>query len=280
MKFCFNWYGDNNDECLKVADEINIDLSKVKDLNDIKEFCEIHKNQRINLCINDFEAGVNDKLFETALSIQQELDIYNIIVRFPHYNKLIKDLLDKYNNPKFFFNTHINMWDMLYGYVNLGVTDIYIVEGLGFELEEIKKFLDKYENKPQIRVFPNVAQSSFDNIDGLRKFWIRPEDTKYYEDYIDIYEFFGENSKQKIYYDIYFKDKQWFGSLKEIIQGLDTDIDSKTIVPRFGVNRINCRQRCLKGRSCNMCKTIEILAQHFKEVGLNIIEDTEGKEEE
>ncbi len=169
---------------------------------------------------------------------------------------------------------------MLYGYVNLGVTDIYIVEGLGFELEEIKKFLDKYENKPQIRVFPNVAQSSFDNIDGLRKFWIRPEDTKYYEDYIDIYEFFGENSKQKIYYDIYFKDKQWFGSLKEIIQGLDTDIDSKTIVPRFGVNRINCRQRCLKGRSCNMCKTIEILAQHFKEVGLNIIEDTEGKEEE
>ena len=277
MKYCFNWYGNNQDECLNIADEINIKLEKVKDLNDIKEFCDMHTNQRINLCIDDFEAGINDKLFETALTIQQELNTYNIIVRFPYYNNLIKEILSKYKNPKFFFNTHINLWDTLYGYVNLGVTDVYIVEGLGFELEEIKNFLEDFENKPQIRVFPNIAQSSFDGIDGLNKFWIRPEDTKYYEEYVDVYEFYGEDNKQKIYYDIYFKDKEWFGPLNEIIQGLDSDINNTTIVPRFGINRINCRQRCVKGKHCHMCKTIETLADHFREVGLRVTNDEEEK---
>lgn len=280
MKYCFNWYGNSHDECLNFADEVNIDLSKIKDLNDIQEYCKQHINQRINLCIDwDYYNQEINQLIP-ALEIQQELKDYNIVIRFPVYNEQLKEVLKNYSNAKFFFETHIYTWDQLYGYTNLGVTDLYIVSGLGFELEEIKKFLDKYENKPQVRVFPNVAQSNFKDIDNLKKFWIRPEDTKYYEDYVDVYEFYGEPNKQRVYYDIYFKDKEWNGPLNEIIIDLDSDIKSPTIVPRFGVNRINCRQRCLKGRSCNMCKTIEILAEHFKEVGLKITEDTKGKKEE
>lgn len=52
MKYCIDFYGKQTD-LLNLVDEINIDLLKIKDLGDLEEFCEQHKNQRINLCIND-----------------------------------------------------------------------------------------------------------------------------------------------------------------------------------------------------------------------------------
>ena len=47
------------------------------------------------------------------------------------------ETLDKFRklNISFFFNEYIDRWDILDGYLNLGVTDVYIVNELGFEAD-------------------------------------------------------------------------------------------------------------------------------------------------
>lgn len=93
---------------------------------------------------------------------------------------------------------------MLYKFLNYEVTDVFITEQLGFEVDKVAEIV--HSKDVQVRAFPNVAQVQYENLDDIYKFWIRPEDVELYEDYIDVLEFFGEPEKQKIYYDIYAVD--------------------------------------------------------------------------
>lgn len=84
MKYCIDFYGEQID-LLNQADEINIDISKIKELNDLEKFCELHKNQRINLCINDYEDAINNKYLDYIFDFQQEHQEYSIYIRLPGY---------------------------------------------------------------------------------------------------------------------------------------------------------------------------------------------------
>jgi hypothetical protein len=135
-----------------------------------------------------------------------------------------------------------------------------------------------HKNNVSIRVFPNVAQSSWNGIDDLLKFWIRPEDIDFYSQYVDTCEFYGEDEKNDILYNIYSNDKKWFGELKEIIIGLESDIDSRYIVPRFVKKRVKCGRQCLKGGNCQICQHIKELSGNLEKAGLMVT--MEEKEEE
>ena len=206
MKYCINFYGENID-LLDKADEINIDISKLKDIMQIAEFCELHKNQRINLCINDFEDAINKHYLYEIFDIQKQLSSFNIVIRLPYYHTgYLEEINKKYPNRKIFFDKHINNWDELWLYLTYNITDMYITDGLGFELDKVSLILHNYSIA--IRVFPNVAQALTTETAAIKKFWIRPEDSEVYEKYVDTYEFFGEPKNQKVYYDIYAIDKQ------------------------------------------------------------------------
>lgn len=272
MKYCITWYGDNNSKMLEKAEEINIDLSKVKDLTDLPEFCEQHPNQRINLCIDDFEDGMNEGYFKIALDYQKDNPDKNIYVRLPWYNEAMNAVLLDYPDSKHFFNMLVNTWDVFYGLAESGVSDIYITGDLGFELDKIQKIAHEREDGEyiQIRVFPNIAMSDWKYLDDIKKFFIRPEDVGMYNEYIDVFEFWGDLEKQDIYYSIYKKDKEWFGRLNEIIIGFDSLLNSKTTLPRFSKKRIKCGRQCLKGGSCHMCNSIEALSENLEKAGLFI----------
>ena len=280
MNFCIDFYGDRTMELLKTADEINILLEKIKDLTDLPEFCEIHKNQRINLCVNDYdEDGINQLLYFAFDFQQEKKGIYDIVVRLPYFEKKIfEKIKEKYSEARFYFQIGCTTWDALLGFLNLKVTDVFIVEGMGFELDKIAPIV--HESGAKIRVFPNIAQSSWSDTLDLQKFWIRPEDTEKYEEYIDIYEFiYEEYDQQKVYYDIYFKDKKWFGDLNEIIIGLKEPINSSCLLPSFAERRIKCGRQCLKGGKCQMCQVIYKLSKVLKEKDL-LIQFKKEKEEE
>lgn len=171
MKYCIDFYGDRTLDLLDIADEINIELSKIKDLIDLPEFCELHKNQRINLCIKDYEDAINNRLLYFAFNFQQEQkNKYNIVIRLPYYDQegIFQELIEKYPDSRFYFQTGCVDWDSLLIYLDLKVTDIYIVENMGFELDKIAPIV--HEQGIQIRVFPNIAQSSWIKTSGLRKF--------------------------------------------------------------------------------------------------------------
>jgi hypothetical protein len=130
-----------------------------------------------------------------------------------------------------------------------------------------------HDKNIQIRVFPNVAQSIYKNSLDKLKFWIRPEDIPIYEPYVDVCEFYGEENKQEIYYNIYAEDKKWSGSLGEIIIGLSDEINSMTLAPRFAEARIKCERKCMKGSPCHICEHMIELSQTLEKANLRITLD-------
>ena len=98
----------------------------------------------------------------------------------------------------------------------------------------------------------------------MKKFFIRPEDLKEYEKYIDIIEFYNVDKQIDIYYDIYENKKQWFGKLNEIILDFNSEIDNKYIIPRFAEMRIRCSKKCFKGKHCRRCNVIENLSNSLE----------------
>lgn len=273
MKYCIDF--NKESKILDKVDEINIDYTRIENLDALKIFCEEHIKQRINVCLNDFEEAKNNNSIKDLLDFQKENKNFNLYIRLSGKDEELGIMLAAYPDSKFYFDWKINDWDRIIGLINYGVSDLYIVEGLGFELDKIAEIA--HSKNVNIRVFPNIAQSTWNDLDGLKKFWIRPEDIDFYSQYVDTCEFWGSNLSNDVLYDIYKKDKKWFGNLNEIIVGLNEDIDSRYMIPRFVKKRVRCCRECLKGGKCQMCDRIKELSQNLEKTGLII---TEEKEEE
>lgn len=166
MKYCIDFSKDTH--ILDKVDEINVFYDRIQDLEALDQFCQEHIKQRINVCFTDLDKGLYDNQIKDMLDFQEQHKDYNIYLRFPGKNEELGFLLNKYIDSKFYFDTKINDWDRVIGFIEYGVTDIFIVEGLGFELDKVAAIAHK--NNVQIRVFPNVAQSTWNDLDDLRKF--------------------------------------------------------------------------------------------------------------
>ena len=257
MKYCLNYNKDTeHSKYIHDVDEWTI-IYNSKD-NTLLEFLEKYKNKRINIYIK--EENIDFK-FLTELCEKYN----NVYIKFNgnYYFNLVKE-----NKPnfKFFFDTQINDWDTLIGILKLGVTDVYIVENLAFEIDKVHIIANQYN--AQVRVYPNIAQSKWNDTYAIKKFFIRPEDINAYEKYIDIIEFYDVDKKIDIYYDIYKQKQKWFGRLDEIILDFNSDIDNKYIIPRFAEMRIKCGKNCLKGGSCRRCEIIEKLSNNLEKTKL------------
>ena len=249
---------------MKEIDEIIITY---KDKNvEVLEFLKtVSEHQRIIL----------DTTKDENFTIEKNLDIFAAAAKI-HKNIAVKisqeqraGIIELYETHiPFFFDTFVGNWDTLMSYIKLNVSDVYIVNELGFELANVSKVCK--ENKVNIRVFPNIAQTSnrIDNIDKLKSFFIRPDDIEVYEPYVDICEFFGPLNRQSVLYEIY-KNKKWIGDLQELIIGFDFSLPSKTIIPLFGEERINCRKRCYYGQ-CIICDKIRVISEQLREAKVEL----------
>lgn len=270
MKYCIDF--NNHSKYLDDVDEIRLkyDKQKIEAIQYIKE----HSHQTIILYIEDTDEFINSKDIDQFSNIAKEDPNLDFKIELSSYKK---EYMEKLNdvNFKYFFNTYIRDWDTFLGYMNLGVSDIYIVESLGFELDKISKIA--HDKNIKIRCFANIAQSSWKETDALKKFFIRPEDIELYEPYIDTICFLGHYDKIDLYYKIYKNDKKWYGNLKELIIDLDIDLDSKYIIPRFAEKRIRCGKECIKGGKCNICERIVELSNTLEKA--NLIVRIDKKEE-
>lgn len=281
MAFCFKFKRDR--QYMDVIDEIII---KYHLSNNLLDFLKEHKDQRIILDIEDAHEFLdqNGVTFLTFVKNSSE-NPGNWAVRFPsifsektiNINKL--KTFQELEIP-YFFNTYIDRWDILYGLFELGVSDIYITNELGFELDKVKAAADKYNCK--IRVLPNVAQSAWFDTPDLKKFFIRPEDIDDYAPYVDVFEFFENDdsapSVGSVLYNIYANDKQWYGRLKEIISNFNSELDGRFTHPLWISRRIKCGKKCLKGSRCDMCNTIAALGETLEKVGVTVGKEKPEKE--
>lgn len=272
MKYCVEDYTNLSDEFKNEVDEITIYYQN-QITPELVEFFEQNKEKRINLYIEDADEFFKKHQYKAVAAICEKYPEYNISLQF---EKFIKEYYDEYLSRAyvpFYYRTRVNNWDTLQGLVALGVSDIYIVEDLCFELPKVSELM--HSKNIQVRAFPNVAQSTWDLTSDLKKFFIRPEDISVYENYIDVLEFFGPSKDFEIYYKIYTKDQKWFGKLNEIIIGFNSDLDSRFIIPNFAESRVKCGKNCMKGGKCQICDRIEDLSHNLE--ASNFIVKTEIK---
>lgn len=275
MKYCINY--SNKSHIIDKVDEILIRYDKNKILELFTQFIPAHLNQRIIVQLieeNNIDTIVNN--LKKIISIYNENKDIKFDIQLPFYNqKFIEELKD--TNLKYFFKAAANSWDKFTGLISQNVSDIYITDELAFELDKVAEIAHK--NNIKVRIYPNVAQSRWDKLSDILKFFIRPEDIEMYEPYVDVCEFYGDKAQQiDTYYKIYQEDKKWFGDLQEIIIGLDSKIDSRYIIPRFAEKRIKCGKDCLKGGKCEMCKRILDLSKQLENAHLIVQIDKEKEE--
>lgn len=273
MKYCVNYnkrFKYNN-----LIDEVTITYHR-KDTS-LLEFLQLFSSDRcrVNIYIKDEQDFVDNNClaFFMALAVKHpEINFALKLKEYSYYNSNINQIYEGIKNSgqniPFFFETIVKDWDTLHGYINLHPTDIYIAEELCFQLVDVSTVLHK--NNIKVRTFANVGQSAWKKTPALKKFFIRPEDVEVYEPYIDVIEFFGRENSIETYYKVYAIDKKWFGKLNEIILDLDTDIDSRFLLPSFAMRRVNCGKRCLKGRPCQVCEATERLSAVLEKHNLMI----------
>ena len=263
MRFCLRFKRDSKH--LNTVDEIIINY-KHEHIS-IARFLKEHPNQRIIIdCTNDF----NSKEIHQLKLANPDLNNYAILLTLGKEASVEYDMLRSDGIP-FFFDYHCNQWDDLYGLIDMGVSDIYITDGLGFELENVADVCTAFNVK--IRVFCNVCQSTWKGTSTIHSFFIRPEDVDLYAHYVDVFEFFGElkTVTADMLYIIYSKDKKWFGPLKEIIVGFNSNLDSRYLSPNFAIKRVRCNRKCIKGGKCQTCFSIEHLSETLKDKGMYLI---------
>ncbi len=241
MQYCIDYY--RNSRAKEKADEFIINYTKRNDA--LIDFLEEYKDKRINLTIEERLTDGELKLLKTIC------DNYpNLFLRFENYDYDYVENITESGVP-FFYGNRVNNWGEFIGLVELAVTDIYIVEDLAFELDKVSQIA--HEAGIRIRIYPNVAQSSWKDTPDIKKFWVRPEDIDFYSQYVDVCEFFGNAEQIPTLLKIYKEDKQWFGLLNEIIIGLKTPLDSRFTHFNFAEKRTRCGKSCQKGGKCKMC---------------------------
>ena len=262
MKYCANYHKD-----FRYLDKVDEIIIRYKDQTQ-KQLIDFLNTVRA-------EVRVIAKLEDNSLNIDKVAEIFaNVKVIHPNFAVMLSgpdaafsDRLREKNIPFFYFSL-VDKWDVLMSYLTVGVSDVYIVNELGFDLKDVSKVCKEYNT--QIRVFPNVAQlsSRVGNLNKLKSFFIRPDDIEYYEPYVDVCDFFGPLDRQSVLYEIYTKEK-WLGNLSDLIIGLNVDIENTTLVPSFGIERLSCRKDCYKGK-CIICDKCLAVANNLKEANIAI----------
>lgn len=252
MKYCFNYNVNPNFKYMEEMAEVEFTYHhanvKVMDfLNKIKD------NQRVIFRIVE---DLDEEQLKRFSMFKESFPNLNFACSLPEYkeehSREMFRILAAAGVPAF-FHTLVSDWTMLNAMKNMGVSDIYLVEDICFELDKAAKVL--HEAGIQIRVFPNICQSSVPVTEtaALKTFFIRPEDVVIYAPYVDVMEFFGEPDRIKIYYEIYAKNKRWLGPLNEMVIDLTDSVDSRGLSHLFAERRIKCGKRCMKGSSCDLC---------------------------
>ena len=251
---------DNRSKYLNEIDEIIIPFHDRPD--NLSEFLEQHKDQRV---IIDLREGWKPfyKVIFTAIWEKHQ----NLALRVPKLNMDVCVELQQIHIPYFSLEVAIE-WETFYYLAEFGVSDIYIGGQLGFELKDVAAAAAK--KGIRTRVYPNLAQSVLRDTDALINFFIRPEDIDLYNRrYVSTFEFFTPNDidiNWDVLYRAYAINKKWLGPLNEIVLNLDTDIDNTYIHPHWGEFRMNCKRKCLKYESCDMCNQLYDFGKSLRKI--------------
>lgn len=260
----------HNDEVSQFTVKYNSDTD---DFMNLVKFISSYPNHRINIEL----IAPNEDAFLLSALMKFHHNVYFLL------NSAYVEKVDEFTAAglKFFFDLPATNWDILHSLVKSGVSDVYVSGDLGFCMNQVKRVCD--DNDVQIRLMLGLAQQAdpMGTSDSLVSFYIRPEDVDMYAEYADVFELFLTDrhpSVMPVLYSIFVTDKLWFGDLSEIIVGLETSLDSRTLLETFGLYRLNCKKRCYKGSNCEICYRERELSLIMLEKDILFSQEDEGEE--
>ena len=281
----FNVTYSKNFRHLQEVEEVTIPFEH-GDIEILTLLKEIPQEQKVNLRMFSFSLcglAENADILEAAAQVHSNLAVRLTISQFGPLLNQIKDDIKKYlidKNIAFYLEIFVSSWDGLVALIELGVSEVFISNQLAFDLERVSLYCR--DKNIKVRVIPNIAQAegmASVQRDTFKSFFIRPEDLDYYENLIDTLEICALNTaRESVVYDVY-KNREWLGDLKDLIEGLDVSVYSKNIPPMFGEKRVFCQKRCYQSR-CNLCDNILTLAEELKSNKIEIIREEEIAKDE
>ena len=271
MKYCVHY--SKNFRHLTSIDEFILEyhgeVSRVPLLDMMQN---VVPGQRVLLDMSAFDE--NQVLDEIQYIVAATSVCNNIVIilqpKLAEADSLLAELFEK--DIPYFFNIRVDTVDEFIYFRDKGASDIYVVNGLGFSLKSLKDISEGM----RIRVFANVAQtSSPESGASITSFFIRPEDVKYYEDYVDVIEFFGPDNRASVLYEIYAIHQTWAGKLNDLILRLNCNIANGLLAPSsFGAHRVGCGKKC-QFNKCYVCTRAAEMAETIAEKVEKINESVE-----
>lgn len=276
MKIACRW-----NDSLKHEMEFNeliIDF-KMDFLPEMVKFLKNHNLQRIVINFPNFQEmdeNIKEKIPTIFEDVINKYHSNNFTLRFPSLYELEQEEVEWINEKcaavPYYFNTLVDDWDTLIGSAQMGVSDVLVVNSLGFSLGKVRAAIGPDIN---IRVYPNIAQSKFAQ-NRFPQFYIRPEGLMLYDDAIDVIEIYQLPYDNPEYtrtdpdtlFEIYMQDGKWFGELKELILHLNENIYSPSLPVEFDTYRINCDKKCThheSRRKCTLCQRFITLSNTMKD---------------
>ena len=266
MKYCVS--GRQPYSVLKQADEVRV---AYVDKDRIMDFIEQIPDKRIILEIDNQIAPIEQKTWK----MYQE--------KFPQFCVAINNLyMAKEMNEadiKWFWPFPITTYYELRWVIALNPCYIVLGAPLCFDLETVKKI-----TKIPVRLKPNLAAPEYlRHISQEPNFigpWIRPEDVKFYEPYVEVMEFYNNDGRLKTeetLLDVYTK-ANWPGNLNLLLTDLNFNVDNRAIVENLGQRRVVCGQRCMKNGTCHLCEsalrfTDQLRKEHLRRKQESVIDN-------
>lgn len=267
MSLCIKYCGPNMKNVEK-AEQIKIEYRAEDET--LEQFIEENAGKHIYIeypLVKDlFEEKEDLQRFKALKSVGDNWTLQfaiNEIVRYSDPAMSTKDIkLAAIRDccPHFMFRDIATNWEEFNFLLSTKPSEIYVGYSIAFSMKDIKRRCDNEGVK--VRAYANTAQKIWLENSDARQFFIRPEDVKLYEQYLDGIDFVGDATIQDVMFDIYSKG-EWAGDLDEIIVGLDTSINNITLPAPFGEYRLNCKKRCLVTGSCHLCDSMGYFADTF-----------------
>lgn len=181
----------------------------------------------------------------------------------------------------FEFSSILSDWEDLVNAVAYKPAAIRVGGALAFEMVDVWDYC--HGNRVAIKVYVNVAQGYGENNDPMKFFWISPIGIPYYEQFVDVFMFYGNNlEKQKTLYDIYTSGR-WAGDLCSLILGLELDnplYEDSLPAELFYLKRLECGKKCLHTTRCSTCDRCASLANALAAADLVFNREENDSEEE
>lgn len=240
------------------ADEFDIDYDPEENSFDkLCDFMDEFPDKRINI---RFPNGIDKK---SAKSICRAANNGSVAFRLTKDDVPIAEYL-RGIGAKFYFEHDVPAYNLvsLKYYLSLGVSDVYIVDDLWYNIESTREACSKAG--VSIRLVGNrIPMMSPTRGTDPCSIIPRPNDYDLLDKYVDTIEFDCYTSSggynfvgAATLWKTWSKTKNWYGDLSEINEDLQMPVPNESLMPAFTRDKLRCGYKCATGGGCKKCQDL------------------------